>query len=105
MPILTQLSKEEGEYVNFIQDYINYCTQVKDVLKTRDQKQVDMEELDLYLKNHIADRDRTMSSAKSAGPLGFIQDKVQQIKGIDAEVARQHRLEKLAAKIIEVGLA
>jgi hypothetical protein len=71
-------------------------------LKLRDQKQLDVEELDAYLKNHIADRDRTMSSAKGAGVQGFIQDRVHQIKGIDAEVARQHRLEKLALKIDEV---
>lgn len=98
------MTKEEGEYVNFIQDYISYCQQVKEVLRLRDQKQLDVEELDAYLKNHIADRDRTMSSAKGAGVQGFIQDRVQQIKGIDGEVARQQRLEKLAVKIDEVSV-
>lgn len=90
--------------MNFLEDYINYCHQVKDVLKLRDQKQLDVEELNQYLKNHIADRDRTMSTSKGAGALGFIQDRVHQMKGIDAEVARQHRLEKLEAKIVEVCL-
>ncbi|KAJ3205733.1 intercellular trafficking and secretion [Clydaea vesicula] len=99
-----KLTVEETVYLNCIQEYISYCQQVKEVLKTRDQKQVDVEELDNYLKNHIADRDRTMSTSRFGGNrlTEFLQGKFQEIKGVDSEVARQQKLDKLALKITEV---
>lgn len=73
----------------------------------RDQKQVDYEELSNYLQNSISDREKTMRGVRTgAGPLGiagFFKDKYQELKGVDAEKARQARLERLSGRITEVS--
>ena len=71
-------------------------------MKTREQKQVDAEELEVYLKSSVSDRDKTMSSSRGVGALGFFKDKMNDIKGVDSELARQYRLEKLAVKITDL---
>ncbi|EGF78759.1 hypothetical protein BATDEDRAFT_35712 [Batrachochytrium dendrobatidis JAM81] len=93
---------EEQYYVNKLREYISYCQSVKDVLKARDQKQVEHEELTNWLLSHQVDRDRTMSTGKSPGITGFFKDKINDLKGVDPEKARQIRLVKLDAKIEEL---
>lgn len=38
------------------------------------------------------------------GPIGYLKDKYQELKGVDAERARQTRIEKLGQKITEVSV-
>eukprot|EP00842_Homolaphlyctis_polyrhiza_P005349 jgi/Hompol1/5815/HPOL_002123-RA len=106
-PVYTQalrekVLREEQDYVAMLREYISYCQSVKDVLKTRDQKQIDHEELSNWLLSHQADRDHTMSTGKSPGITGFFKDKINDFKGVDPEKARQARLVKLESKIKEV---
>ncbi|KAL2919983.1 intercellular trafficking and secretion [Polyrhizophydium stewartii] len=93
---------EEQDYVTMLREYVAYSQSVKDVLKARDQKQVDHEELSNWLLSHQSDRDRTMSTGKSPGIAGFFKDKINDLKGVDPEKARQMRLVKLEAKIQEL---
>ncbi|KAI8927651.1 hypothetical protein BC831DRAFT_451720 [Entophlyctis helioformis] len=97
-----KVNTEDIDYVSMLRDYSAYCQGVKDVLKARDQKQVDHEELTNWLQSHQSDRDRTMSTGKSPGIAGFFKDKINDLKGVDPEKARQIRLVKLDAKIQEL---
>ncbi|KAJ3106720.1 intercellular trafficking and secretion [Phlyctochytrium bullatum] len=94
---------EDIDYLSSIKEYIGYCQSVKDVLRQRDQKQVDFEELSTYLQNHITERDRTMNPQRGGGGLAsFLNNKMQELKGVDQEKARQQKLIKLASKINEL---
>ncbi|KAH6569319.1 hypothetical protein BASA50_003390 [Batrachochytrium salamandrivorans] len=100
--ITEKIMSEEHNYVNRLSEYMSYCQSVKDVLKARDQKQVEHEELANWLSSHKSDRERTMSTGKSPGITGFFKDKINDLKGVDPEKARQIRLIKLDARIEEL---
>ncbi|KAJ3196337.1 intercellular trafficking and secretion [Irineochytrium annulatum] len=97
-----KIYSEDLEYLSSIREYIGYCQSVKAFLRSRDQKQVDFEELSTYLQNHVAERDRTMNPQRGGGGLAsFLNSKMQELKGVDQEKARQQKLIKLASKINE----
>ncbi|KAJ3314112.1 intercellular trafficking and secretion [Blyttiomyces sp. JEL0837] len=98
-----KINSEELEYLSSIREYIGYCQSVKEVLRLRDQKQVDHEELSTYLQNSVTERDRTMNPQRGGGGLAsYINNKYQELKGVDQEKARQNKLIKLAGKIHEL---
>ena len=74
----------------------------KDLLKARDQRQVDHEELSAWYANYQTERDRTAGGRSTGGITGFFKDKINDFKGIDPEKARQDRVLKLNAKVSEV---
>ncbi|KAJ3059315.1 intercellular trafficking and secretion, partial [Quaeritorhiza haematococci] len=93
---------EEQDYLNSIREYISYCQSVKDVLKLRDQKQVDFEELSSYLQTHMAEQERTMNpTLHKATFTSFLKDKMQELRGEDKEKARISKLGRLQDKITE----
>lgn len=100
--IKDKINAEEMNYVVNLREYMAYCHSVKEVLKLRDQKQIDHEELIQWLQGQQSDRDRAMSTGKSPGITGFFKDKLNDFKGVDPEKARQLRMVKLDAKIHEV---
>jgi sorting nexin-4 len=75
-------------------------------LKTRDQRQLDFEDLTGFLKEHIAERDKIIRTgdpnASSNVITHFINKKMDELKGVDQNKAKQLKLEKLEAKIAEV---
>ncbi|CAG8481128.1 4764_t:CDS:10 [Acaulospora morrowiae] len=95
--------REEQGYLNQIRDHLTYCHCVKNVLKLRDQKQVDFEELSEYLQNSLNERENLFNTGKSStGISSFLREKVDNIKGVDQEQAKRERLQKLDAKIAEL---
>ncbi|KND04159.1 hypothetical protein, variant [Spizellomyces punctatus DAOM BR117] len=94
--------REEVDFVGSLREYIAYCHSVKEVLKLRDQKQVDHEELQTYLENSVSDRERTMSGRGSGGITSFIKEKYNDFRNINHEQARQAKLARLEAKIAEL---
>lgn len=103
LPKLVQIIKDklqfEEDYIASLKDYTSYCASIKDLLKLRDQKQIDHEELCVFLQNCENER---MRCGKGVGISGFIQDKINDFKGVDPEKIRNDRLLKLDAKIVEV---
>ncbi|KAJ3299302.1 intercellular trafficking and secretion [Borealophlyctis nickersoniae] len=97
-----QIQRDDVDYVTSLHEYIAYCQSVKDVLKTRDQKQVDYEELTSYLQNHMVERERTMVGRSAGGVASFIKDKYNEFRQVDQEKARQTKLAKLETKITEL---
>ncbi|KAJ1982465.1 intercellular trafficking and secretion [Dimargaris verticillata] len=91
-------------YLSQVHEYIAYSDAFKTVLKLRDQKQVDFEELSHYLQTTIADRERVLHNrnASLGGFTSFLKGKYREMKGVDHEQLRQERLEKLDRKIKEL---
>jgi sorting nexin-4 len=80
-----------------------YSHSFRSVLKLRDQKQLDFEELSAYLSNTTNERDRLAAGLAASPGLGsYFKSKVDQLRGADAEFGRESRVVKLDAKIKEV---
>ena len=97
-----QATTEDLDYLIFVREYIGYCESVKDLLKARDQKQIDNEELSAWFTSYTTERDRTAGGKAAGGITGFFKDKINDFKGVDPEKARQERVAKLNAKVHEV---
>ncbi|KAI8091644.1 hypothetical protein BDF21DRAFT_145907 [Thamnidium elegans] len=82
---------EEIQFLNEIHELLAYCNAAKDVLRARDQKQLDFEELSGYLHQAIQERERTLHP-----------DKYNDFRGISVETARREKLSKLQARITEL---
>lgn len=79
-----------------------YSTSFKSVLKLRDQKQLDFEELSHYLSNVSSERDRLAGGHGYGLGLGsYLKEKVESLRG-DGDVSKGARLAKLDGKIKEV---
>ena len=77
------------------------------VIKLRDQKQLDFEELSAYLSAVVSERDRlaALQSGHSAAPVGlgtYLRDQVDRIRGTDDIHTRRERMRKMDGKITEV---
>jgi hypothetical protein len=80
------------------------------VIKLRDQKQLDFEELSAYLSAVVAERDRlaALNTGHTAAPVGistFLRDKVDQLRGTDDIHTRRERIRKMDIRIKEVCFA
>ena len=80
------------------------------VLKLRDQKQLDLEELTEYLSGVTAERDRLAAiisghaGSSGLGLSAYLRDKVDAIRGADDDRSRVEKMKKLDAKINEVSV-
>ena len=80
------------------------------VLKLRDQKQMDFEELTDYLSSATNERDRLSAViAGHAGSTGlgigsYLRDKVDALRGADDDRSRVEKMRKLDVRIKEVCL-
>ncbi|KAF9188567.1 intercellular trafficking and secretion [Haplosporangium sp. Z 767] len=95
-------TKEDAEFLSQIHECLAYCNSVKTVLKLRDQKQLDFEDLSDHLQQEVAERDRLMSNGRLGGSSsigGFFQQKMDELKGVDQERAKQEKLKRVTEKI------
>ena len=115
----------DQDYVGSLRDMQAYGGALRSLLKAREQKQLDHEQLTEYLNKSSADRDAlassypnassgdgygshshhhgatTASSLGSAG-VGFIRSKIEDVRGVDHEAARRERLRRLELRIDEL---
>lgn len=81
------------------------------MLKLRDQKQLDLEELTEYLSGVTAERDRLSAiisghaGSSGLGISAYFRDKMDAIRGADDDRSRVEKMKKLDAKIKEVSIA
>lgn len=97
--------REDVDYTGNLHAYMAYCASARDVLKLRDQKQLDFEELQEYLTRTMTDRDRYSIPGRigGGGISGWVKGQYdEKIRGVDPERARLETLAKLERKIIEV---
>ncbi len=80
------------------------------MLKLRDQKQLDLEELTEYLSGVTAERDRLSAiisghaGSSGLGLSAYLRDKMDAIRGADDDRSRVEKMRKLDAKIKEVSV-
>lgn len=105
---LAQDSKTVEPFLSHCHSLVQYSQAHKSVIKLRDQKQLDFEELSAYLSAVVAERDRlaALNTGHSGAPVGistFLRDKVDQLRGTDDIHTRRERIRKLDIKIKEVS--
>jgi sorting nexin-4 len=90
----------DQNYLTSLRDMDAYIQAVKTLLRTREGKQLDFEQLSEYLAKSAADRD-SLASATGAGmgASGFLRSKVEDFRGIDHDQARRQRVRKLEVEI------
>ncbi|KAK4241830.1 hypothetical protein C8A03DRAFT_40797 [Achaetomium macrosporum] len=102
----------DQDYLGSLRDMTAYSGALKMLLKAREQKQLDYEQLTEYLNKSTADRDMLASGhGYSTGPFGsgalggaggFIRSKIEDVRGVDHEQARRDRQRKLELRIEEL---
>ncbi|EGZ77423.1 sorting nexin-4 [Neurospora tetrasperma FGSC 2509] len=99
----------DQDYLGSLRDMVAYSGTLKNLLKAREQKQLDYEQLTEYLNKSRTDRDMLASgqsygtgSALMSGAGGFIRSKIEDVRGVDHEQARRDRQRKLELRIEEL---
>lgn len=98
----------DQNYLGSLRDMDAYITSLKNLLRTREQKQLDFEGLSDYLMKASQERDQLASQAQygvsnSLNPATFIRNKVEDMRGVDHEQARRERARKLELRIEELN--
>ena len=103
---LTSLKEHTDQnYLSSLKDMEAYIVAVKSLLKSREQKQIDFEELTEYLTKASYDRDTLASSAHGTGlggPGNFIRSKIEDVRGVDHEQSRRERVRKLELQTLRL---
>ncbi|KAI8940083.1 intercellular trafficking and secretion [Plenodomus lindquistii] len=90
----------DQNYLTSLRDMDAYIQALKTLLRTREAKQLDFEQLSEYLAKSAADRDSLASShGAGMGASGFLRSKVEDFRGIDHDQARRQRVRKLEVEI------
>ncbi|OCK83834.1 Phox-like protein [Lepidopterella palustris CBS 459.81] len=91
----------DQNYLGSLRDMESYTAAVKNLLKTREQRQLDFEALTDYLAKAASDRDSLASQTGSSGlgASGFIRSKIEDVRGVDHEQSRRQRVRKLEVEI------
>jgi sorting nexin-4 len=90
----------DQSYLTSLRDMDAYILALRNLLRTREGKQLDFEALSEYLAKSAADRDSLASQHGSGmGASGFLRSKVEDFRGIDHEQARRQRVRKLEVEI------
>lgn len=95
----------DQDYLGSLRDMVAYSGALKNLLKAREQKQLDYEQLTEYLNKSSADRDMLASGygrSSGSGAAGFIRTKIEDVRGVDHEQARRDRLRRLEIRIDEL---
>lgn len=98
-------SAAEG-FLEHVHSLLAYSHSFKSVLKLRDQKQLDFEELSSYLSNVVTERDRLAGGYGYGMGIGsYLKERMESLRGGETDMSRAARLQRLDAKIKEVRSA
>jgi hypothetical protein len=96
-----QTKQEDQSYLANLHEFSLYSKSVLSVLKTRDHKQTEVEQLAEFLSSTQAEKESMESGKGRKGSLtGFLKQKMDDVKGIDTS----QRIIKLGKKIEEVAI-
>lgn len=105
---IIQTQTTTDPFLIHLHSLLTYSHANRAVLKLRDQKQLDFEELSDYLSGVTAERDRlaaVISGRAGSTGLGlgaYLRERVDAIRGADDDRSRVDRMKKLDGKIKEV---
>lgn len=106
--------KSTDELQSHLHAILQYSGAHRSVLRLRDQKQLDFEELTDYLSSVVSERDRLASlssphggghghgGVRGAGITGYLKDKMDHLRGVDEERTRVERMSRLDGRIQEL---
>ncbi|KAH7313667.1 hypothetical protein B0I35DRAFT_435622 [Stachybotrys elegans] len=94
----------DQDYLGSLRDMQAYSQALKNLLKAREQKQLDFEQLTEYLNKSTSERDQLQSGhyGAASGPGGFLRAKIEDVRGVDHEQARRERARKLELRVEEL---
>lgn len=84
------------EYIVDLKDLEHYIDSMGQLIKLKDQKQIDYEELSEYLTKSINEKNNLISGY---GGSNFFTNKLEEFAGINQEAARREKIDKLESKI------
>ena len=91
-------------FLEHLHSLLAYSAAFRQVLKLRDQKQLDFEELSSYLSNIVSERDRLAGGYGYGMGIGsYFKEKVESLRGGEAEGTKEARMARLDVKIKEVS--
>lgn len=106
--MISQTQTTSDPFLVHLHSLLQYSHANRAVLKLRDQKQMDFEELSDYLSGLTSERDRlaaVISGRVGSTGLGlgaYLKDKVDSLRGADDDRSRVEKMRKLDGKIKEV---
>lgn len=93
----------DQDYLSSLREMSSYINAIKQLLRLREQKQIDFEALNGYLQKSTNERDALASQhaphSLSSGAASFIRTKVEDVRGVDHEQSRRDRLRKTEMQI------
>ncbi|KAF4592298.1 Sorting nexin-4 [Ophiocordyceps camponoti-floridani] len=92
----------DQDYLGSLRDMQAYSLSLKHLLRAREQKQLDFEQLTEYLNKSTSERDALHSGASTSTPTGFLRAKIEDVRGVDHEQARRERVRKLELRVEEL---
>ncbi|KAH7001160.1 hypothetical protein EDB80DRAFT_765198 [Ilyonectria destructans] len=93
----------DQDYLGSLRDMQAYSLALKQLLKAREQKQLDYEQLTEYLNKSTTERDTLQTGHGSgSGAGGFLRAKIEDVRGVDHEQARRERARKLELRVEEL---
>ncbi|KAI8978585.1 hypothetical protein BDB01DRAFT_799322 [Pilobolus umbonatus] len=101
-------TKESLLFLNEIHELLAYFHAARDVMKARDQKQMDFESLTVYLQETVRERDRIQSPNRRYRDRGtlligdYVTDKLNEVRGVNMEKIRRDKLNKLDTRVNEL---
>ncbi|GAA5923316.1 Snx4p [Sporobolomyces koalae] len=96
-------TSSSSDLVEHLHSLLAYSHAFKGVLKSRDQKQLDFEELSSYLSNVVTERDRIAGGyGYGLGLSSYFKDKLEGLKGGETDMSKAARLQRLDHKIKEL---
>lgn len=84
------------EYIVDLKDLEHYIDSMGQLIKLKDQKQIDYEELSEYLTKSINEKNNLISGY---GGSNFFTNKLEEFAGINQEAVRREKIDKLETKI------
>ncbi|KAI5459158.1 hypothetical protein BGZ63DRAFT_415808 [Mariannaea sp. PMI_226] len=93
----------DQDYLGSLRDMQAYSLALKALLKAREQKQLDYEQLTEYLNKSTGERDTLQTGHGTGGGAGgFLRAKIEDVRGVDHEQARRERTRKLELRVEEL---
>ncbi|KAK7217954.1 hypothetical protein V2G26_005957 [Clonostachys chloroleuca] len=96
----------DQDYLGSLRDMQAYSQSLKQLLKAREQKQLDHEQLIEYLNKSTIERDSLQGhggyGGAASGASGFLRNKIEDVRGVDHEQARRERARKLELRVEEL---
>ncbi|KAI7861608.1 hypothetical protein BDF14DRAFT_1886991 [Spinellus fusiger] len=99
------MTASDGDWLGEIHDYMAYYSVLKGVLKLRDQKQLDVEELTEYIHSTMKEREKLINPRlgdNSYNLTGYFTGKINEVRGADTDKMKREKVMRLDERLSEL---